>query len=235
MADDTTEQNTVYELRIYTTHGGRLADLHSRFRDHTMKLFEKHGIKNIAYWVPLEKPESENTLVYVIAHKSREAAAESWEKFRSDPIWQQVARESEKNGPILSKRPESIFLADTDFSPKMSAEATDRDSSRVFELRRYTTAKGRLPNLLQRFRDGELDLFEKHGMTNFVYWTPLDQDDTLIYVVAHRDREAAKKSWEDFGTDPDWKSLRAASLESGPIVTKVDSQFLVPTDYSSVK
>jgi hypothetical protein len=103
----------VYELRTYTTAPGKLDDLNKRFRDHTMQLFEKHGMKNVAYFVPLDKP---NTLVYIIAHKSRQAAAASWKAFRSDPQWQQVARESEKNGKIVLKVV-SVYLTPTDYSP----------------------------------------------------------------------------------------------------------------------
>jgi hypothetical protein len=103
----------IYELRTYTAAPGKLDDLHKRFREHTMQLFEKHGIKNVAYFVPLDKPD---TLVYVIAHKSREAAAASWKAFRSDPEWQRVAKESEKNGKIVLKV-QSLYLTPTDYSP----------------------------------------------------------------------------------------------------------------------
>jgi NIPSNAP len=103
----------VYELRTYTTAPGKLDDLNKRFRDHTMQLFEKHGMKNVAYFVPLDKPD---TLVYIIAHKSRQAAAASWKAFRADPEWQQVAKESEKNGKIVLKVV-SVYLKPTDYSP----------------------------------------------------------------------------------------------------------------------
>ena len=104
----------VYELRTYTTNEGKLPNLHARFRDHTVKLFEKHGMKNIGYWTPVDKP---NVLVYIIAHKSRDAAKASWKAFVSDPNWQKVYKESEKDGAILAKRPESQYLNATDYSP----------------------------------------------------------------------------------------------------------------------
>lgn len=112
-ADDTSSGTMVYELRTYTTKPGKLDDLNKRFREHTMQLFEKHGMKNVAYFVPLDKPD---TLVYIIAHKSRQAAAASWKAFRSDPEWQQVAKESEKNGKIVVKVV-SEYLTPTDYSP----------------------------------------------------------------------------------------------------------------------
>jgi NIPSNAP protein len=115
MADDAAKESStmVYELRTYTTHPGKLDDLHKRFRDHTMQLFEKHGIKNIGYWVPMDKPD---TLVYLIAHKSRKAADQSWKEFRADPDWKQVAKESEQNGKIV-KNVVSQYLTPTDYSP----------------------------------------------------------------------------------------------------------------------
>ena len=106
----------VFELRTYTTPEGKLPNLEARFRDHTMRIFENHGITNVAYWVPQDEPNSANTLVYIIAHESREAAAASWAAFGADPEWQRVSRESQVDGRILNNV-ESVFLDPTDFSP----------------------------------------------------------------------------------------------------------------------
>lgn len=103
----------VYELRTYTTAEGRLPALHARFRDHTVKLFEKHGMKNVIYTVPTDK---EDTLVYLISHKSREAADQSWQAFRDDPEWQKAFKQSRKDGPIVTKV-ERQYLRPTDYSP----------------------------------------------------------------------------------------------------------------------
>src|ERR1051325_10964500 len=84
----------LYELRLYTTNEGKLPDLDARFRDHTMKLFEKHGIENIAYWHVSEGAagdDAKNLLVYIIAHKDKAAADKSWADFRADPDWQAAA------------------------------------------------------------------------------------------------------------------------------------------------
>lgn len=105
----------VYELRTYTTHEGRLDALHARFRNHTMKLFEKHGMKNEQYWVPTDEARSKNTLIYIVSHESQEAAKKSWQAFRDDPEWQKVRAESEKDGPIVSKV-ESVYMTLTDYS-----------------------------------------------------------------------------------------------------------------------
>jgi hypothetical protein len=109
---------TVFELRVYHTFEGKLDDLLRRFREHTTNLFEKHGIKNIAYWTPTEDPLKGKTLVYIISHPSREAATANWKAFGDDPEWKQVQAASEANGKIVEKV-DSTFMTLTDFSPPL--------------------------------------------------------------------------------------------------------------------
>lgn len=106
----------VFELRTYTSPEGRLDDLLARFRNDTLRIFEKHGMQNVAYFVPTDDPASANTLVYLLAHDSRDAATKSWAAFRADPEWQAVAERTQANGPIVSQV-QSVFLETTDFSP----------------------------------------------------------------------------------------------------------------------
>ncbi len=110
-----TAENRVFEMRTYTTVDGRLDALLTRFRDHTTKLFEKHGMTNIGYWVPQDAPLSKNTLVYVLAYPSREAAKKSWDGFRTDPVWQKAQKESEVSGKIVD-HVVSVFMDPADFS-----------------------------------------------------------------------------------------------------------------------
>src|SRR5260370_31748181 len=105
----------VFEIRTYTTLEGKLPDLEKRFRDHTIRIFNKHGMTSIGYWVPQDAPRSQNTLIYILAHPSREAAKENWAAFGNDPEWQKVRAESEANGKIVSKV-DSVFADPTDFS-----------------------------------------------------------------------------------------------------------------------
>jgi len=107
----------VFELRTYTAAPGKLAALEARFRDHTNKLFEKHGMTVVGFWKPLEQKEGEEKLIYILAFPSKEAADKSWKEFQDDPDWQKVRDESEKDGKLLAKRPESVFLGPTDYSP----------------------------------------------------------------------------------------------------------------------
>jgi hypothetical protein len=114
----TAQTSTVYELRVYHTFEGKLDDLLRRFRDHTMKLFEKHGIRNVAYWTPLDEPLKGRTLFYILAHPGREAATANWTAFREDPEWIGVRDKSEANGKIVEKV-DSTFLTLTEFSPPL--------------------------------------------------------------------------------------------------------------------
>jgi len=110
----------VYELRTYTTLPGRLPALHKRFSEHTMKLFEKHGMKNEAYWTPTDE-RKDTTLIYIISHESDDAAKKNWAAFQADPDWQKARTASEADdagGKILAKPPEKVFMTLTNYSPQ---------------------------------------------------------------------------------------------------------------------
>ncbi len=107
----------VFELRTYTTLEGRLPNLNARFKNHTLKLFEKHGMKNVMYWTPTDEKTANNTLIYVIWHASPEAAKKSWDGFRNDPEWHKARDESEKDGKIVAKV-EAVYMKATEYSPK---------------------------------------------------------------------------------------------------------------------
>ena len=121
-----------------------------------------------------------------------------------------------------------------------SAQAPD---TRVFELRTYHTATpAKLEALHARFRNHSNRLLQKHGMTLIGFWVPTDPDkgsaDTLVYLVAHKNREAARASWAAFGADPEWVRAKAESEQAsggGSLTTKVESVFMSPTDYSAMK
>ncbi|MEQ1853702.1 MAG: NIPSNAP family protein, partial [Chthoniobacteraceae bacterium] len=226
-----------FEMRTYYAAPGKLDELLARFRNHTVKLFEKHGITNIGYWVPVEN--AENKLIYVIAFPSREAQKESWKAFAADPDWQRARKASEENGKLLAKV-ESVFLSATDFSPAIQPAVAE---PRVFELRSYTTTPGNLVRLLARFRNHTTKLFAKHGMTNVAYWTPMpdqkDAESTLVYIMAHKDADAHKASFDAFRKDPDWIAARDASeKEAGGSLTVKDgvkSVLMKATDFSPMR
>ncbi len=227
-----------YELRIYTAGDGKLDALHTRFRDHTCKLFEKHGMTNIGYWVPLDNRE--HKLYYILAYPGREAREKSWKAFMADPDWKAAYAASERNGTLVS-HVDTLFLHAADFSPEIKPAA--ESPTRVFELRTYTTTPGRLNALQARFRDHTISLFKKHDMTNVGYWL-LDSDqkdatNTLVYMLVHKSKDARDESFKTFGADPDWQAAKAASEKAagGSLTVKdgVKSVLLAPTDYSPTK
>jgi hypothetical protein len=230
----------VYEMRVYYAAPGKLDALHARFRDHTCKLFEKHGLTNVGYFVPVGE-NKDGKLVYFISSPNKDAHDKSFKEFIADADWKKAFAESEKDGKLVAKV-ESTFLVTTDYSPTPKIEKTT--DGRVFELRTYTATKGNLGNLNDRFKDHTLKLFEKYGMTNVVYWNELkgqpEADTKLIYLLAHKSQDAAKKSFAEFQKDPAWQAARKASEEKGGgSLTEpkggVVSEFLTPTDYSPMK
>jgi hypothetical protein len=118
-AEPKSEAGGVYELRTYTAAEGKLDALEARFKNHTLKLFEKHGMKNVMYWTPIDAEKSKNTLIYVLWHKSEEAAKQSWDAFRKDSDWIAAKSASEKDGSLTApKGVVSVYMKATDWSPK---------------------------------------------------------------------------------------------------------------------
>ena len=227
----------VYELRTYTTNEGKLDNLNARFRDHTVGLFKKHGMESVGYWVPTDEPKSKNTLIYVIKHESRDAAKASWKAFIADPEWQKAAKESELDGRILAKAPESIYMEATEFSPKYSNDEKSDDA--VFELRIYHSNEGKFENLEARVRDHEVPISIRHGIQSVAYWHPVDEPDsqnTLIYILRHESRKAANASWEAFDDDEEWKKVAVESQREGRILKESPVViFMKATDYSAIR
>jgi hypothetical protein len=257
------KEGKLYELRIYETNPGKLPDLNARFRDHTMRLFEKHGMENIIYWtvsesqVRGEEDVQDNLLVYVIAHKDEAAKDASWEAFINDPEWKQVAARSEENGKILAKAPRSILMRATDFSAADTEPNKDADApARLFELRQYNDGPERQPGTVDRFATGEKDLFTKHGMETVKFWTATD-DSAFIYLLAHKDRESSRESWQGFFEDfrvfmREYNARNEGQARggrrggfggrggrggqgNGDGPPPIEVRFLVPTDYSPRK
>jgi hypothetical protein len=230
----------VYEMRVYYAAEGKLDALNARFRDHTLKLFEKHGITNVVYLMPIENPDRK--LIYFLSYPSREARKASWDAFMADPDWQAARKASEVDGKLITKV-ESAFMQATDYSPQLD---TTPKAGRVIELRTYKMVPDCLDDINARFRDHTMKLFEKHGMTNLIYWNLMadqkEADNTLVYLLAHKSKEAGLASFTAFRQDPDWLAARKASEEKAGVesLTKpqpegVQSIYCLPTDYSPLK
>ena len=110
------QQGKVYELRTYTATPGNLDNLHARFRDHTIRIFRKHGMEIVGFWTPTDPELADDTLIYVLEHASQEAADAAWRAFGQDPEWAEVAAASNANGPILGGVEREYMIA-TDYSP----------------------------------------------------------------------------------------------------------------------
>lgn len=238
------EPGRLYEMRVYIAAEGKLDALEARFRDHTCDLFGRHGMTNVAYFVP-EGSNPGRRLVYFLSYPDRAAREASWKAFLADPDWKRAYAESERDGPLV-ERIENRFLTTTDYSPVFPPPdgASRPQSGRVFELRTYTATPGSLPALNARFRDHTCGLFARHGMTNVIYWNLAEgspqSDRMLVYLLAHENREAAARSFAAFRQDPDWIAARTASEKrAGGSLTEAEggvvSEFLVPTDYSPLR
>lgn len=232
------EANQCYELRVYTAAEGKLEALNSRFRDHTCKLFEKHGMTNVGYWTPVENPQRK--LYYILSYPDREARTKGWNGFIRDPEWQAAYKESEKEGRLAAKV-ESHIMHTSDLSPAI--KISKPKAQRLFELRTYTATEGNLERLKKRFRDHTMRLMKKHGIAHYGYWE-LDSDNkdaksTLIYIITHKSEEARTKSLNGFREDAAWKKAKEESeKEAGGALTTPDgvkSVLMVATDYSKTR
>ena len=227
-----------YELRIYTAAPGKLDALLQRFRNHTVTLFAKHGMTNVGYWVPAEN--ADRKLLYVLSFPDRTARDASFKAFGDDPEWQTAQKASEADGKLVDKI-ESRFLAATDFSKSETPDAAS--PSRIYEMRTYICGPNNLPRLLSRFRDHTVDLFSKHGMKHFGYYTPAagqpGADDTLLYFLIHESKDAMAASFNTFRTDPIWTAAKEASEKAAggslTVPDGVKSLPLIPTDFSPAK
>lgn len=226
------EDARTFELRIYVTNEGKLPDLLKRFRDHTCKLFEKHGMENIGYWLPIHNEQ--NQLVYVLAYPNLAAREAAWKAFGSDPEWKKVQQASEANGKIVNKV-DSYFMAATDFSPKIRSS---KKKNRVFELRTYTAGPGKLDDLQTRFRNHTLALFEKYDMVNIAYWTTIEKEKVqpkLVYILAHDSEEKGKQMFENFRKSPEWVKIKGESEKNGVLAEKVESVYMRALKFSRIR
>jgi hypothetical protein len=223
-----------YEMRIYYCLPGRLDALIDRFQSNTTRIFEKHGMENIGYWLPVNNEK--NALYYILAFPSKEAREKSWSDFIADPEWKDVAAKSEVSGKIIESIV-SVFMKGADLLPMING-LNSSGNDRLFELRTYSCLPGRFPNIVTRFKDHTIKLFEQHQMENIAYFTSEEKDGAqskLVYIVAHKNQEAATKSWAEFRTDPIWIAARDASEKDGKIVEKVESVFMKPLSFSKIK
>ncbi|HEV7403663.1 MAG TPA: NIPSNAP family protein [Chthoniobacteraceae bacterium] len=227
-----------FEVRVYTAAPGKLEALHARFRDHTLALFEKHGITNIGYWTP--SPNPDNKLAYILAYPSKEAREESWKKFQADPDWVKAKNESELGGKLVAAV-EQRFLQATDFSPEV--KPAKGAAGRAFEIQSFEATPGNLEKLVKISAKYAPDLFKAHGIEFLGAWTPLPDtkggENRLTYLLAYPNEGAIETAAKALAEDPKLAAIGeelekeaggAPITEGGTFKTR-----LVPTDYSPMK
>ncbi len=230
-------EEALYELRVYQPQPNRQSDLVSFIGEDGMRFAKKHKLDLIAAWTPVD-PMDER-VVTLVRHADRKSCDANWAEFQDDPEWKQTAAErfASTGSPVASLT--RIFLNESDYSPKLEVKS---EGDRVFELRTYIATPNNLGRLNDRFRNHTMELFQKHGITNIVYWgmapgetlmatellsavSPVGKsaaditkdlpaaNNALVYFIAHASPEAAKASFSAFGQDPDWTKARVASEE----------------------
>ena len=225
----------LYELRTYKAAPGLLGALHARFRDHTVDLFKRHGIDDFVYWTHLVGGHNDE-LVYFCRFDDATHRAAAWKSFATDPDWQKVFKEShEKAGRPLTEWIDNRFLAPTDFHP--ADHGGPSDAPRIFEWRSYIAAPGKMPVLLDRFRNHALRKFAQHGLTSIGYWlnTVGGPNDELVYVLAFDDLAQRDQAWAAFVADEEWRAVRAGTNKDGNIIARLSNKLLVPTNYSPLQ
>lgn len=226
------EDKRFFELRVYYCYPGKLDALINRFQTVTTRLFEKHGMENIGYWVPVQNDK--NALYYILAFPDKASRDKSWATFGADPEWKQAAAKSEENGKIVESV-SSIYMSGADVIPRMTnlTSATER----VFELRTYYCFPGKVPDITKRFRNHSVKILEQHHMPSLAYFLTEERDGSqakLVYILGHSSEQEAAKNWEEFRADPVWIKVKADSEADGKIVEKVESVFLKPLSFSKI-
>jgi hypothetical protein len=231
---------TEYEWHTITAARGRLDAVHAQIRDRVLPALGGHGLRGLVVLTPAGENIEGVVHVVVVGEGDSTGAAERG-RLGEVPEWRALFAAAGDGGPAAVEQ-SMQRLRTTAWSPVPASDAPA--AGRTYELRTYTCPdEARRAALLKRFENHTLKLFEKHGMTNVIYWVPVgssDADTTLIYLLAHDSVEAAKASFDAFRKDPDWTAAKTASeaAAGGSLTNKekgVVSTFLVPTDYSPLR
>ena len=241
-----------YELRIYTASPGKLPELQNLIGSEGLSAFARHGVENVLdatvlEGAPIDGTDANNMLVLILAHKNHHVAEGDWVAVNADRTWTSAWSKAETSGsPLLSKPVSSLYLDTVGELPTSPIQpVASEGASRVFELRKYNTGAERLPNMIAEFKEGIAAILVKAGMTPIIYWRSTDES-SCVYLLAHRDREAARTSWaafipefRPFIADFNAHHLPAAAPGSpAPAQTRRtpdDNRFLVPTAFSPLR
>jgi len=224
-------KSTYFEVRKYYANDGKLQDLLNRFQNHTMKLFEKAGMENIAYFLPAEN--TDNSMTYILGYPDEKSRDRMWADFGNDPDWKKAKADSEVNGGLV-KSVDQTFMV---LAPHLNDNPKPMPSG-VIQMRTYTLLDGKVPNIQARFRDHTQALFEKQGLRNYTYWMTVPKDGSqpkLLYLLGAKDQASFDAGFAAFLKDPEWIKARDASEASGKIVEKVDATMFKTLPFSPLK
>lgn len=224
-------KSTYFEVRKYYANDGKLQDLLNRFQNHTMKLFEKAGMENIAYFLPVDN--TDNSMTYILGYPDEASRDKMWQSFMNDPDWKKAYEESHVNGPLV-KSVDQTFMV---LAPHLNDNPRPMPSG-VIQMRTYTLLEGKVPDIQARFRDHTQALFEKQGLKNYPYWMTTPKDGSqpkLLYLLGAKDQASFDAGFAAFVKDPEWIKARDASETSGKIVEKVDATMFKTLPYSPLK
>ena len=231
------KRGPVYELRTYIAARDRFEHLVTRFREHTDRLFRKHNMQPVGYWVPAEGPPiSKRTFVYILKHPSRYDAWKNWVAFTNDREWQRVLDQPVFQGLLIGK-PESTFMTVIDDSIVKLNDGDGRAG--VYELATYTASPGKLPMLTGHFREHATGLFNADAMQHIASWTPFDRPESesrLISLICHSNREQVDVNWKAAKRDARWRQATSDSETGDSLLAKPPEQsYLIPLDFSPSK
>ena len=224
-------KSTYFEVRKYYANEGKLQDLLNRFQNHTLKLFEKAGMENIAYFVPVEN--TDNSMTYILGYPDEKSRDLMWAEFGNDPEWKKAKSDSEVNGGLV-KRVDQTFMV---LAPHLN-DTPKPVPSGVIQMRTYTLFEGKVENIQARFRDHTQDLFAKQDLRNYPYWMTVPKDGSqpkLLYLLGAKDQASFDTGFQAFVKDPEWITVRDASEASGKIVEKIDAVMFTTLPYSPLK
>ncbi len=224
-------KSTYFEIRKYYANPGKLDDLIKRFQDHTVGLFEKSGMENIVYFLPVEN--NDNSMTYILGYPDEASRDRMWEVFLNDPEWKKAYQESIDDGALVAKIDQTFMT----LAPGLN-EMMMPSKSGIFQMRVYTCFDGRIDNLITRFKDHTQELFERQGLKNYPYWLTTEKEggqSKLVYLLGHQDQAAFEAAFQSFIKDPDWIKAKDASEADGKIVEKVDATFFKTLPFSPMK
>ena len=223
------DDGPVYELRIYAAAEDRLGHLIARFREHTDRLFRKHKMEPVAYWLPTDGTAKEKRrFVYILKHPSRYAAYQNWNAFTHDPEWKRGVLEKPEFQRLLSERPESIFLTSNGFPNKSNRSNTPS----IYELRINTAKPEKLAALHQYHNDQGLKLHLKHDIHTMGCWFAYDRpesENALYTLLRHPSRPQAELNWKSLESDSAWRKTK------GNLAEKTERLYLKPLNFSPMK